>query len=243
MNPGLKLQLFLSHSGVCSRRKALDLILDGHVTVNAQVMQEPSLIINPEKDKISLDGKLIQQKTYTYLLLNKPRGFVTTLKDKHAQKTVLDLLPQDLRYLRPAGRLDKDTEGLLLLTNDGDLIYKLTHPKFNIDKTYFVQINGELKATEKKQLETGVKIDGKITSPAKIFDIKIKGKKSEFQIVIHEGRKRQIRRMLDCIGHKVVYLKRIEQGQLRLGDLAIGKWRYLSEKEVSLLKDKSFVDK
>jgi len=229
-----KLQLFLSHSGASSRRKALSLILDGHVTVNGLVVKEPSAMIDCEKDKIRLDGKLIQKKSYTYLLLNKPKGYITTVADKHAEKTVLDLLPEDLKHLRPVGRLDKDTEGLLLLTNDGDLVYKLTHPKFNVDKTYHVVARARLKPDEKKRLEKGIVIDGKMTSPAKITDLKV-GKESEFLITIHEGRKRQIRLMLSALGHKVISLKRITQGALSLGNLAAGKWRVLSEKEILLL--------
>jgi pseudouridine synthase len=236
MQQKIKLLIFLSHSGVCSRRRALDFILSGHVSVNAKVIREPSVIIDPENDKVSLDGRPVKTKTHTYILLNKPEGYVTTLKDPHAKKTVLDLLPQDLKHLRPAGRLDKDTEGLLIFTNDGELIYKLTHPKFNIDKTYFVKIDAELKDSQKIRLEKGVNLDGKLTSPAKISHLGSEKGKTEFQITIHEGRKRQIRRMLEIVGHKVVVLKRISQAGLCLGNLAVGKWRFLSEREIAFLK-------
>jgi len=138
--------------------------------------------------------------------------------------------------LAPVGRLDKDTEGVLLLTNDGDVAYKLTHPKFNIDKTYQVKILGRLSGRNKKNLRYGVIIEGKKTAPAKIDDVKIQQDQSEFFMTIHEGRKRQIRLMLDCVGHKVIFLKRVSQGPLMLGSLKVGQWRPLSKKEIDQLK-------
>jgi len=236
MQQKIKLLLILSHSGACSRRRALDLILSGQVSVNGKIIREPSVIIDPENSEVLLDGRPIKARTHTHVLLNKPAGYVTTLKDPHAEKTVLDLLPQDLKHLRPAGRLDKDTEGLLIFTNDGELIYRLTHPKFNIDKTYLVKIDAELTYSQKIRLEKGIDLDGRSTSAAKISRLCTEKGKSEFRITIHEGRKRQIRRMLEAVGHKVLALKRISQASLSLGDLPTGKWRFLSEQEISFLK-------
>jgi pseudouridine synthase len=145
---------------------------------------------------------------------------------------VLELLPREFQHLSPAGRLDRGTEGLLLLTNDGDAAYRLTHPKFNIDKTYFVRINGRLSADNKKRLEDGIIVKGKRTSPSKIKDIRFLQDQTELKITIHEGRKRQVRRMFAQVGHKVIYLRRISQGPLKLGTMKKGEWRPLTSHEV-----------
>ena len=230
-----RLQLVLSHSGVCSRRRAMELIFQGHVTVNGQVTLEPSTPIDSARDKVCMDGILLQAKSHEYIILNKPAGYVTTLKDRHAAKTVRDLLPKNLRHLYPVGRLDKDTEGLLLLTNDGDAAYKLMHPKFHVDKTYCVGIQGRLKESDKACLEKGVSIDGRTTAPSKMSHVKYVADTTEFQMTIHEGRKRQIRLMLASCGYKVIYLKRIIQGPLTLGNLKIGHWRVLQKEEIAAL--------
>ncbi len=227
----LRLQVFLSHNGVCSRRKAMEIIKAGRVAVNGLIVKEPATIINSDKDKINVDGKRIQEKKYDYILLNKPQGYVTTKVSQRSAKTVLDLFPHNLQHLSPVGRLDKDTEGLLLLTNDGDVAYRLTHPKFNINKVYFVRVLGCLSLQNKKKLEKGIIIDGKKTAPAQIKNIKILKDRTDLLITIHEGRKRQIRLMFSCLGHKVIYLKRITQGTLALGNLKVGQWRRLTESE------------
>ena len=235
----LRLQVFLSRNGVCSRRKALEWIKQGRVQLNGHLVKEPSTPVNPSSDRVEVNGQPVHQTVYTYIMLNKPGGTVTTTADRHAEKTVLDLLPEELRHLNPVGRLDKDTEGLLLLTNDGDLLYRLTHPKFNVDKTYFVRIKGCLSPEDKNHLEKGVPIEGKMTAPAKIRNLKTVSGRSEFEIIIHEGRKRQIRLMIQSLGHEVIYLKRIIQGPLRLADLQSGQWRSLNRKEIELLKTPS----
>lgn len=158
MSASIRLQVFLSHSGVCSRRKAMDLVQHGHVTVNGSVQKEPSTKVTPGVDIVTVDGKPIESKGFTYILLNKPRDYVCTKAEFAGEKSVLVLLPSQYRHLVPVGRLDKDTEGLLLFTNDGDLAYRLTHPKFNIDKTYFVCVYGILQADERRKLERGVEI-------------------------------------------------------------------------------------
>ncbi|MDP8212300.1 MAG: pseudouridine synthase [Candidatus Zapsychrus exili] len=232
----IKLQLFLSHNGVCSRRNALDIIKAGSVRVNGRKVTEPSVKIDPGRDIVSVGGKEISEKNYDYILFNKPKGFITTKKDKFADKTILDLLPRQYHHLSPVGRLDKDTEGLLLLTNDGDSAYKLTHPKFNIDKTYFVNILGRLEVKSKRLLENGIFIDKSRTSKAKIRIIRLKNKDTELLLTIHEGKKRQVRRMFSKVGHKVVYLKRLSQGPLSLGNLRLGKFRLLTKQEIELIR-------
>ena len=232
----MRLQVFLSRNGVCSRRKALPIILSGQVKVNGQVVKEPSTEINPEEDTIEFDGKMIEGKSYSYILLNKPAGYVTTKEDPFAKKTVFELLPLKYQRLVSAGRLDQDTEGLLLFTNDGDLAFRLTHPKFNIDKIYFVRIKGALEQRHKTLLEKGIMLEGKKTIPAKISNIKLVGPRTELLITIHEGRKRQIRLMFAHAGYSVVYLKRIAQGPLKLGSLPLGQWRELKQKEIEILK-------
>jgi len=228
----IRLQVFLSHNGICSRRKAFDLVVDGSVSVNGKKVREPSHMVDGRVDKIEVDGRPVKSKEYEYVLLNKPAGVVTTKQDRHAKKTVFDLLPKEYRHLSPVGRLDKDTEGLLLLTNDGDLAYRLTHPKFNVRKIYFVEVKGLLSPENKKKLEKGIIIEDKKTSPAKIRNLIRSKEKTEFLMTIHEGRKRQIRLMLGKVGHKVSYLKRIKQGSLSLGNLKIGDWKVLYPREI-----------
>ena len=247
----MRLQTFLSHNGICSRRKAMELIQSGRVQVNGIVVQEPSLDILPSRDKVFVDAQAVERKSYQYVLLHKPSGYVTTTTDQYGEKTALDLLPKALRYLHPVGRLDKDTEGLLLLTNDGEAAYRLTHPKFAVDKIYLVRINRPLTQPQKILLEKGVILGGKRTALAKISKLLtivpqhdwVKKKPartlsgySQFEITIHEGRKRQISLMLECIGHKVIHLKRIAQGPLTLDSLNRGQWRFLEGKEIELLK-------
>lgn len=232
----IRLQVFLSRNGVCSRRKAFDVIMEGRVSINGQPVAEPSTPVDPQKDKISVDGKVVAAKAYTYVLFNKPVGCVTSREDKFAEKTVFDLLPSEFSHLVPVGRLDKDTEGLLLLTNDGDLTYKLIHPRFDIDKIYRVKMTGTLAAQDQTTLEKGILLEGRRTAPARIQDVRRVGDETEFTITIHEGRKRQIRLMVAHIGGKVVYLQRIAQGPLKLGDLKVGHWRKLTDKEVQALK-------
>jgi len=203
----------------------------GHVSVNGRIVTEPSTPVSPDQDQIAFDQKIIQPKSYDYIVLNKPKGYLTTKALDGRQKTVYALIPKRLRHLSSVGRLDRDTEGLLLFTNDGDLAYKLTHPKFNVDKTYFVIVQGELELSKKKKIEKGMYLDGTRTAPAKIKNVKLKRNQTEFYITIHEGQKRQIRRMFAKIKHKVIYLKRVIQGPIVLGPIKLGKFRPLSEKE------------
>ncbi len=231
----MRLQVFLSHNGVCSRRDAMTLVQSGRVKVNGLIVREPSFAVEAGDD-IMADGQKVEAKQYAIVMLNKPAGYVTSKEDPHADKTIMDLLPKELHHLVPVGRLDKESEGLLLLTNDGKLAHRLTHPKFHVDKTYMVRVRGELAREKKMRLEHGVVIEGVKTAPCCIRDLQYNGTDTEFRMMIHEGRKRQIRLMLKAVGSHVHYLKRVAVGDLKLGDLKTGAWRYLDPKEVKILR-------
>lgn len=228
----MRLQVFLSHSRVCSRRKALELVQAGRVSVNGKAVTEPSYEVSPDAPDIRLDGKKVELGGKDYLILNKPRGIVTTLQDKYAQATVLGLLPKAYKHLYPVGRLDKDSEGLLLFTNDGELTFKLLHPSFKVDKVYDARVDKPLNENNIRDLERGVFVEGRKTAPAKIGLI---GRES-LRITIHEGRKRQIRLMLSNLGFQVRCLERIKYGPISLGNLRPGEWRLLEKKEIEALR-------
>lgn len=232
----MRLQVFLSRSGACSRRKALKLVQEGQIKVGGIVIKEPSFDVDARNNNVYLGLRKVELKENSYIVLNKPRGYVTTLEDRHASRIVSDLLPGKYKHLYPVGRLDKDSEGLLLFTNDGDLTFRLLHPSFKVDKVYLARINGRLTHAEAGRLESGVVIEGRRTSRAKVKIIYSKDKEAFFKITIHEGRKRQIRLMLAKLGHKVTSLKRIEYGPICLGNLKPGGWRALSNSEIGLLK-------
>lgn len=233
----IRLQVFLSRNGVCSRRQAMDMIKEGKVSVNGTKILEPSFAVHPQVDRISVGNKIIKSRTFDYILLFKPKGYVTTKADKFAKKTVFDLLPKQFQHLVPVGRLDKDTEGLLLLTNNGDVAHRLTHPRFKIDKVYYVEIKGLLEQKSKVRLEKGIYVLGKRTAPAKISNTQRKKDKTSLLITVHEGKKRQIRIMFSKMGHKVIYLKRIVLGPIKLGSLKSGRFRVLSKNEIQQLLD------
>ena len=224
----MRLQVFLSKAGISSRRRAVKIIESGKISINGKKVFESSFRVNPEKDKVSLKGKIIKPKEKIYIVLNKPKGVTTTKKDSFADKTVMDLLPQKLNHLNPVGRLDKDTAGLLLLTNDGEFINRLTHPRFNVKKLYAVKLDKKLGDKEKVRLEKGIALDEKRTAPCKIT---LK-QKSDIEITLGEGRKRQIKRMFSKLGYKVLDLRRLKEGSLALGELPEGKWRILKKEEI-----------
>ncbi len=233
----LRLQKYMALCGVASRRAAEDMITAGQVTVNSHPVTELGTKIDPEKDRVTVSGKAIfpPQKN-VYIMLNKPRGYVTTAKDNFDRKTVLDLMPKDVGRVFPVGRLDYDSEGLLLLTNDGDLTYRLTHPSHEITKTYLVLVSGTPDEAALNNLRNGVFIDGRKTMPAKAVLKRTEADKSVLQITISEGRNRQVRKMCDAVGHEVLRLRRVAEGPLKLGDLKSGEWRFLTENEVKSLK-------
>ena len=230
----IRLQKYLASCGVASRRKCEELIIEGKITVNDEKV-ELGFKINPEKDIVKYNGKQVknENKKYTYILLNKPIGVVTTADDQFGRQTVLDLVKVKARVV-PVGRLDMYTSGALILTDDGDFIYKVTHPKHEIDKTYTVTIIGKVTEDEVQRLRDGVKIDDYVAKPAKVKILKIDEEKnnSRLEITIHEGKNRQVRKMCEAVGRKVIALHRSKIGNLGVKDLKIGTWRYLTPKEV-----------
>ncbi len=241
---GERLARFLAHAGVASRRHAETLIAEGRVQVNGITIREQGTRIQPEHDHISVDGKAITQQTrHVYIMLHKPKGYVTTVSDDKQRTTVLDLLPAELRHLRvyPVGRLDIDTSGVLLLTNDGDFALHMTHPRYETAKTYEVLIQGQPSAATLQALRHGVVIsedNGRQykTAGAEVSILEHSTATTRLRIIIHEGHKRQIRRMFDAVGYPVVQLMRIAIGPLTLQGLAAGSWRYLREDELHALK-------
>ena len=230
-------------AGIGSRRQLADAIKKGLVTVNGQVAEDFRHPINTEKDGILMNGKLVDLnfEKAMYLMVNKPKGMLSTTSDERGRNTVIDILPENCRHLRlyPVGRLDNDSTGLLLLTNDGELTYQLTHPKFEYEKEYLVQINGSLKPDEIIKLERGLMLEDGMTHNATVKEVK-STPPFNYSITIHEGKKHQIRRMFISLGHRVLALKRIRIGNLSLGELKEGKTRQLSAQEVStLLRNKS----
>ncbi|PIN75241.1 pseudouridine synthase [Candidatus Woesearchaeota archaeon CG10_big_fil_rev_8_21_14_0_10_37_12] len=224
----MRVQRILAMAGIASRRKCEDLIRTGRVQVNNKIVKLGDSA-DPEKDKIIVDGKELVIGKKIYVLLNKPRGFVTTVSESHGMKTVLDIVKVNEKVF-PVGRLDKNTEGLLLLTNDGDFAFKLTHPKFEVEKEYVVTLDNFLSDSVVNKIKKGVLIDNR---PVQVSKINVKEK--EVVLVIHEGRKRIVRRLFEKLGFKVVKLVRTRVGKLSLGNLKQGKWCFLTEKEIESL--------
>jgi len=214
-----------------SRRKAEELILQGKISVNGNPVTEMGTKVDPDKDTVEIEGKPINKiSEKIYLMLNKPADYVTTRADINAKKTVMELIKYKNVY--PVGRLDKDTEGLLLFTNDGDFAYKLTHPKFEHEKEYIVYLKKTFSPLDKQTLENGIMIDFKKTAPCRIYNVQTHKNMISLSIIIREGRKRQIRRMFEKIGNPLVFLKRIRIGKILLGDLPQGEVRFLTADEI-----------
>ena len=232
-----RLQKFLANSGIASRRKCEEYILKGKVSVNGEIVDELGTKINPDKDVVKYNGKIVKKTDKkVYILLNKPIDYVTTVKDQFDRQTVLDLIDIPEKVV-PVGRLDMYTSGALLLTNDGDFVYKVTHPKYEIEKTYTVTIRGIATQDDVKKLENGVKIDDYVSGKAKVKILKTDEEKnfSRLQITIHEGKNREVRKMCEAIDKKVLALHRRRIGNLDVKNIEIGKWRYLNKKEVEEL--------
>lgn len=234
----IRLQKYLADCGINSRRKCEELIIEKKVTVNGKIA-ELGIKVNPEKDIIEYDGKKVINKKddYTYILLNKPIGVVTTVKDQFKRETVLDLVKTNTRLV-PVGRLDMYTSGALILTDDGEFVYKITHPKHEITKTYNVTLKGIVTENNIEDLKNGVEIsNGYITKKAEVRILKIDKEKniSRIEIKIHEGKNRQVRKMCEAIGKKVLALHRAKIGNLDVKDLKIGTWRYMRKSEVQEL--------
>lgn len=235
----MRLEKFLAESGIMSRRAAKKCISDGRVTVNGEHVEIPGTRIVPDTDRVKVDGRLVQGKPKSiYLMLNKPPGYVSTRHDERSRPTVMDLVCDIPERIYPVGRLDMDTEGLLLMTNDGAFAHKLTHPSHEIEKTYIAWVVGQPSREAIDHLRAGVMIvDGK-TAPAKVDQIGREQGRAQFRIVIHEGKKRQIRRMFEAVQHKVISLKRVQIGSLSLGSLPQGKYRLLTPTQVGALQGK-----
>ncbi|MBM3149828.1 MAG: rRNA pseudouridine synthase [Chloroflexi bacterium] len=231
----------LTAAGVGSRRWAADAIRNGLVAVNGEKVEDFRHPVNIETDRITVSGKSVnlRPEQLVYLLVNKPRGVITTTSDERGRQTVLEILPQKYRNLRlyPVGRLDRDSTGLLLLTNDGELTYRLTHPRFENEKEYLVQIEGSLNPEQKRKLEQGLELEDGMTYPAVVGEAK-STPPFNYSIIIHEGRKHQVRRMFQSLGFQVYALKRVRMGSLKLGDLKEGEIRALTPREVRELVTK-----
>lgn len=229
----IRLQKYLAEAGIASRRKAEELISQGRIKVNSEVITALGTKIDPGKDKVEYDGKFVaKQEEKVYIILNKPIGYVTTAKDQFNRDSILDLVKVKQRIV-PVGRLDMYTSGALLLTNDGDFVYQVTHPKHEIEKTYTVTIKGVVSKEAVEQLKKGIKIEDYTTRPARVKILKIDQEKnqSRLEITIHEGKNRQVRKMCETVGYKVLALHRSQIAGIGVKDLPLGKWRYLSEKE------------
>ena len=239
MEEEIRLQKYMAECGVASRRKAEEYILDGKVQVNGKTVTELGTKINPNKDVVYFNNlKIENEGKNIYILLNKPIGYVTTTKDQFDRETVLDLIKNVKGRVVPVGRLDMYTSGALILTNDGNFTYKITHPSHEINKTYIATIRGIITEEEVNKLKNGVKIDDYTTRPAKVKIMKTDIEKniSRIEITIHEGKNRQVRKMCEAIGRNVMALHRTKIGDINVKDLKIGEWRYLTPKEVEKLQ-------
>ena len=235
----VRLQKFMADCGIASRRKCEEYILEGKVKINGETVNKLGIKVNPQKDEIIFEGeKIKKEEKKVYILLNKPIDYVTTVHDQFERKNVLELIKGVKERLVPVGRLDMYTSGALILTNDGDFVYKVTHPKHEINKTYVVTLKGIFNTDSKKRLETGVQIEDYKTKPAKVKILKLDEEKntSRVEITIHEGKNRQIRKMCETLGYKVLALHRTKIGVLSVNGLKIGQWRYLKKEEIERLK-------
>jgi 23S rRNA pseudouridine2605 synthase len=239
----VRLNKFLAQAGVASRREADRMITVGRVSVNNTIVEELGTQIDPIKDSVRVDGQNVKkEKEKIYLLLNKPAGYLVTMKDPFKRPTILELIPKLKTRVFPVGRLDLNSEGLLLLTNHGELASRLMHPRYRIKKVYEVRIKGIPSRKSLQRLEKGIHLDGKKTAPAKLTHLRSNSKNTKVRIVLTEGRKREIRRMFEAIGHTIFYLKRINFAGLALETLQKGQWRYLTSSEVVDLKKQVGLD-
>ena len=233
-----RLDKYLSHLGICSRRNVGKLLKEKNVTVNGTSVTEPGLRIDPEKDDIRLDGTKLKLSKLVYYLVNKPKGIISTVSDEFGRRNVTSLVPKTQR-LYPVGRLDKDTTGLILLTNDGELTNLLTHPRYHVEKVYRLTIKGKINKNQLNAFQNGVQLhDGK-TAPSEVHIVNERRTTSLIEITLHEGKNRQIRRMCEKVKLPLLELTRIRLGPLVINNLKEGKYRELSHKEVQMLKKSS----
>ncbi|TFE29951.1 pseudouridine synthase [Cohnella luojiensis] len=234
-----RLQKVLANAGVASRRKCEELITAGKVTVNGEVVTELGVKADPTKDFITVSGKAIKKEAKVYIIFNKPKGVITSVSDPQGRSVVTDYMKEIKERLYPVGRLDYDSEGLLLMTNDGDLAHKLTHPSHHVPKTYHATVERVPHGNALEKLQKGIKLEDGMTAPAEVeyHDIDPEKKFATISITIREGRNRQVRRMFDAINHPVTRLKRITFGSLQLGNLQRGKNRRLTADEIAKLQE------
>ncbi len=233
----LRLHKFIANCGYTSRRRAELLIQAGRVQVNGKIVDTLGTSVFPDQDEVSINGDIISLPEPLTAIFNKPKNTITSTHDTHDRLTVMDLLPKRFTEegIFPVGRLDLNTEGLLLLTNDGDLSHKIAHPSHEVEKEYVALVSGIPSPDKLNQFEKGIVIEGRKTAPAKVIQSAKKKKSAEVTVVISEGRKRQVRRMFEALGHPVLELRRTRVGGLRLENLNLGEWRQLKDEEISLL--------
>ncbi|WP_027636029.1 pseudouridine synthase [Clostridium butyricum] len=232
-----RLQKYMASCGIASRRKCEELILLGKVKVNGNIIEELGFKVNPLKDIVEYDGRVItKEEKKVYIMLNKPEDVITSVKDEKDRKTVIDIVKVNERIF-PIGRLDYDSSGLILLTNDGELYNKIIHPRVELDKKYVAVVKGEVSLDDKEKFESGIDIGGYITAPAKLKMLEYSHRKdlSTIEVCIHEGKNRQIRKMCSAMNHEVISLKRVSIGNIRLGQLKKGEYRYLNDEEMKYL--------
>ncbi len=227
----------MADSGLASRRKAEEMIVQGRVTVNGRVVRELGTKIDPERDHVKVDGRHLKPvPPSVFLMLNKPKGYVSSLSDPAGRPTIKDLLTGVGLRVFPVGRLDYDSEGLMLLTNQGELAQALLHPRYHVSKTYLIKVKGVLSEEQITSLERGVELEDGRTAPAAVKKIRKVEENSWLEVTIHEGRKHQVKRMLESVGHPVLKLTRVRFGPLSLGDLPHGQYRYLTDREANALR-------
>ena len=232
----MRLQKYLAHAGVASRRAAEEFIARGRVRVNGKAVTKPGTLVGPA-DRVEVDGRLVAAADAPrYLVLNKPPKVMTTMRDPGGRRTVASLVPREFGRVVPVGRLDYDTSGVLLLTDDGALAHVLTHPRFGVEKTYRATVRGRLTAEDVRALLEGIKLEGERSQPAKVRVVRTSGASSEIDVTIHEGKNRQVRRMFEATDHPVVSLVRLRFGPLSLGELPVGHWREATDREISALR-------
>jgi 23S rRNA pseudouridine2605 synthase len=236
-----RLQKILSAAGVASRRLSEELILQGRVSVNGETVRELGTKADPDRDEIKVDGRRIRTtQRRRYVLMNKPRGYITTRSDPQGRPTVMDLLKAVKEYVYPVGRLDYDSEGLLLLTNDGELAARLTHPRHEVEKVYEARVRGVPDAHALDRIARGVTVEGRRTAPARVRAsepiVRTGGEQTIVELTIHEGRYRQVRQMFDAVGHPVVRLKRVRIGPIEDPQMPPGHWRELTPREITRLQ-------
>lgn len=232
----MRINRAIALTGYCSRRMADELIAAGRVEVNGKVVKDFNALIDPDKHALSVDGQTLSAQKKEYVALHKPKDVIVTCNDDLGRKTVIDLLPEPLKHLKPVGRLDRDSEGLLILTNDGELAWALTHPAKEVPKHYVVTVSGKISKSALAQLRGGVSLSKRLTARAEVILLDCHEDESRLAIAIHEGRNRQLRRMCAKLGYPVKRLVRAGIGELQLNGLKLGCWRHLTAKEVNSLK-------